>query len=341
MDTARNGGRLLAADGGHDLKPMNEETVSEDGRTDHYLTEREGGATPSPSRTSDTIPLPPPHVVELVSWSRQRRHAIREQMHCDRTCDAFVTSLLGYHVGLPEAERKAIFKQAADFRLSVEKQLKARRKSEEKARGRLATARRTRDAPRLDGEGQDHCENLYGAALSVSLPIVLNSLRAREGWDQIRDTSEKAMREIARSFPVWDRAAQIVGFGDLGLAVIVAEAGNDLTAYPHHMHLWKRLGLAPYNGKAGSTWKAGGLNKKEWQDLGYNGVRRGSIAGDIGIPLFFMKSKNAYGAVYTARREHTALTHPDWSPAHSDNDARRIMTKALIKDIWRMWRECA
>jgi hypothetical protein len=331
----------LGADGGRGVKPMSEESVNRVGRTDQYLPAWEGGAATSHSQTRDTVPLPPPHIVELVSWSRQRRHAIREQMHCNRSCEAFVTSLLGYHVGLPEAERKAIFKEAADFRLSVEKQLKARRESEEKAWGRLAVASRKANASRLDGEGQDHCENHAGGALSVSLPIVINSLRSREGWDQIRDVSEKAMREIARAFPVWERVAQIVGFGDLGLAVIVAEAGNDLTAYPHHMHLWKRLGLAPYNGKAGSTWKAGGLTKEEWRDLGYSGVRRGTIAGDIGIPLFFKKSRNAYGAVYTARRAHTALTHPEWTPAHSDNDARRIMTKALIKDIWRMWRECA
>lgn len=338
MDSAGNGGRLLGARGGRDLKPMNEENASQAGLTEQdFAVFEEEGTT----RTSGVVPSPPPHILELVSWARQRRHAIRQQIHCNQSCDTFVTSLRGYHAGLPESERKAIFKEAAAYRLSVEKQLKARRGDQEKARGRLAAANRQRNAPGLDGEGQDHCENLTGAALSVSLPIVIHSLRSREGWDQLRDASETAMREIARSFPVRERVARILGFGDLGLAVIVAEAGNDLTAYPHHMHLWKRLGLAPYNGKAGSTWKGGGLTAKEWRDLGYSPVRRGTIAGDVGIPLFFNKSRNAYGAVYAARRAHTALTHPEWTPAHSDNDARRIMTKALIKDVWRMWRECA
>lgn len=66
-------------------------------------------------------------------------------------------------------------------------------------------------------------------------------------------------------------------------------------------------------------------------------MRRGTIAGDIGVPLFFAKSKNRYGEVYAARRAHTAIAHPDWTKAHSDNDARRIMTKALVEDLWRAW----
>ena len=147
------------------------------------------------------------------------------------------------------------------------------------------------------------------------------------------------MCEIARSFPVWTRAAEVAGFAELGLAVILAEAGNDLTAYPHPMHLWKRLGLAPYKGKAMSS--QSGLTKDEWITAGYNPARRGRMAGDIGAALFFAKDKNAYGAVYAARREHTALTHPDWTKAHSDNDARRIMLKAFVADLWRWWQECA
>ena len=151
------------------------------------------------------------------------------------------------------------------------------------------------------------------------------------------------MRAIARSLPVWERVAQIPGFGDLGLAVLVAEAGDDLSAYPHHEHLWSRLGLAPFQGKAGSTWRrSGGLTKQQWTDeFRYNPIRRGTIAGDVGLPLFFAKSSNAYGAVYTARRAHTASTRPEWTALHSHNDARRIMTKALVKDVWRAWRDRA
>jgi hypothetical protein len=173
------------------------------------------------------------------------------------------------------------------------------------------------------------------------LPIIVNTIQSRAGWDAMRVDAERRMREIARTFAIYERCAAIAGFGDLGLACIIAEAGNDLTSYPHYYHLWKRLGLAPFRGKAMSRFKAAELTKAEWSELGYNPMRRGRMAGDVGAALFFAKGRNVYGDVYAQRREQTALTHPDWTPAHSDADARRIMLKALVEDLWRWWVEAA
>ncbi len=39
--------------------------------------------------------------------------------------------------------------------------------------------------------------------------------------------------------------------------------------------------------------------------------------------------------VYDKRRAHTATTHPEWPPIRSHNDAIRVMTKAILKDLWR------
>lgn len=44
--------------------------------------------------------------------------------------------------------------------------------------------------------------------------------------------------------------------------------------------------------------------------------------------------ESPYRKVYDARREHTAATHPDWTPGHSHNDALRIVSKQLLKDMW-------
>ena len=277
-------------------------------------------------KTKGGLPPPPPAILELIDLQRRRVHAIKAQSFSDRTCDSYVAHYLGYHSGLPEAEGRALFKQAADMRGDVEKQLKKDRK----AGGQLRVENHVTRAPGLDGEGH---------ALTVCSPIIVNTILSRAGWDALRKSTEARMCEIARFFPVWTRAAEVAGFAELGLAVILAEAGNDLTAYPHPMHLWKRLGLAPYKGKAMSS--QSGLTKDEWITAGYNPARRGRMAGDIGAALFFAKDKNAYGAVYAARREHTALTHPDWTKAHSDNDARRIMLKAFVADLWRWWQECA
>jgi hypothetical protein len=42
-----------------------------------------------------------------------------------------------------------------------------------------------------------------------------------------------------------------------------------------------------------------------------------------------------YRVVIDQRRTRTAETHPDWTPGHSLNDAMRIASKALLRDLWR------
>jgi len=39
--------------------------------------------------------------------------------------------------------------------------------------------------------------------------------------------------------------------------------------------------------------------------------------------------------VYDARRAHTAVTQPEWTDGHAQNDALRVVSKALLKDLWR------
>jgi hypothetical protein len=290
------------------------------------------------------VPLPPLLVARLIQLQKHRRFAIRGQSSMDRRCDAFVAGHLGYHNGLSEKERKALFRQAAEIRLGREKQLrayeKALRKKPPKAGGQRCRHRHGTTAPGLaGGEGQLPCDHQAQAALSACLPVIDVSIEARRPLDEMRAAAEKDMERIAETLAVWAACSEVAGFGALGLAVLVAEAGNDLSTYPHWYHLWKRLGLAPYHGRAMSSWKKHELTAKEWTDLGYSPRRRGTVAGDIGVALLCKKASNAYGAVYTARRAHTALTHPDWTKKHSDNDARRIMLKALIRDVWRWWRD--
>ncbi len=41
-----------------------------------------------------------------------------------------------------------------------------------------------------------------------------------------------------------------------------------------------------------------------------------------------------YRKVYDERRARTAETHPEWTAGHSHNDALRIVSKALLKNMW-------
>lgn len=48
---------------------------------------------------------------------------------------------------------------------------------------------------------------------------------------------------------------------------------------------------------------------------------------------------NEYGQLYIDRRKHTAETHPEWTSAHSQNDAMRILSKRLLRNLWRAARD--
>lgn len=154
-----------------------------------------------------------------------------------------------------------------------------------------------------------------------------------------RHEIELEMKRVARKLPVYPWAKSVHGLGELGLAVIIAEVG-DLSGYPKKGHLWKRLGLAPFEGQAYSTWRMkGGLDAQDWTEAGYSPRRRAEIYAVISEPLFRAQSvaQGPYRAIYDGRREATATTHPDWTKAHSHMDALRKMTKILLRDLWQEW----
>lgn len=41
-----------------------------------------------------------------------------------------------------------------------------------------------------------------------------------------------------------------------------------------------------------------------------------------------------YRVVYDKRRAHTKVTRPDWTDGHSHNDALRVASKEVLKDLW-------
>jgi hypothetical protein len=186
----------------------------------------------------------------------------------------------------------------------------------------------------------------------VALNLALAPLQQR------RDDIEKQMVSFAKQLPAYAFAKGVKGFGDLAFAVVVGEAG-DLNGERYTAgqglgvrRLWKRLGLAPFEGKAMSSWrKGGGLTAEQWTDAGYNPHRLAEVFSAISDPLSkhqlesaeksgttFGKPKGPYGEVYVRRREHTAVTNSDWTKAHARNDALRIMTKSLVADLLQAWR---
>jgi hypothetical protein len=183
--------------------------------------------------------------------------------------------------------------------------------------------------------------------------VIATSDQARAPADQMRDISEKAMADLAKELPVFPFVEGIRGAGELGLATIVAETG-DLSNYPNPAKVWKRLGYAPYDGFAGSTWKRQTwrprtLTKEEWIANPFSGERYAlmhQIAEWLVNAQWIGKAKSAsgegepngpYGQIYANRRAHTLTTHPDWSLGHRRNDALRVTMKAFLKDLHSEW----
>lgn len=203
----------------------------------------------------------------------------------------------------------------------------------EKTNGRAARI----VAAALAGKPQKPEDADVFGALAFDLATVAAAI---EPCTKARHEIELEMKRVVRKLPVYQWAKEVKGFGELGLAVVVAEAG-DLSAYPKKGHLWKRLGLAPFEGKAYSTWRMkGGLTAEDWTEAGYSPRRRAEIYAVISEPLFRQQTvcAGSYRAIYDRRRELTAETHPDWTKAHSHMDALRVMTKYLLRDLWREWR---
>ena len=206
----------------------------------------------------------------------------------------------------------------------------------------------------LGGDDQAEEDAAIAAALADNLAMAAASLAPVAAF---RKQVEARMEGKAERLPGFDLTLRMPGFKARGLAVIIGEAGN-LSNYATVRKLWRRLGLGMAPGHeehAYSTWRMkGGLNADDWTAAGYSPKRLGQVYGVVTVPLVMNKGKNRYGELYVARRARTLVTHPEWyldkngkmklgpdgkpSSGHASADAARIITKALLSDLWSEWR---
>jgi hypothetical protein len=167
---------------------------------------------------------------------------------------------------------------------------------------------------------------------------------AARPWGTLRESAENEMTEAARRLPIAHMVENVKGLGYLGLAIIVAEAG-DIGAYANVQNLFKRLGLGVFGDRRQGNPEGDGEEKRQgYIAHGYNPHRRSEIwtithsllmgqlrgAGDAG--------PGPYGAIYAAKKAEYAASERGWSPKHIDNAARRYAGKKLIRHLWRNWR---
>ena len=288
-------------------------TPSDGGNAQRY-TERLSRFSVSPSDPSSTTTA----CAQLIELQVRRRFVIKAKNRQVNAAEALIRRVLGFDPNATEKEREAV-----------------------RARAQRMALRAFAGKPQLPEDEEDFNEvatDIHVVALAIE-PLVKR-----------RKEIEKDMVLAARALPVAQFAKGVAGFGEIGLAVLVGETG-DLSNYPNFRHVWKRLGLMPFDGKACSIWRrSGGMPAGGWERVGYSPQRRAEIHACVAESMSkhqleaaaktdteFGKPKGKYGHVYVARREKMKLAQPAWPKAHAKMDAMRIMTKALVADLWLAW----
>lgn len=182
-------------------------------------------------------------------------------------------------------------------------------------------------------------------AIATTMPFI----NSRELLEKERKQVEKQMAKEAKTLPVYEWVESVKGFGALGFAQIIGEAG-DLSNYSTVSKLWKRLGLAVING--GRQRMVSGVDALEH---GYNPSRR-AVVWTIGDSMF--RANGPYSDLCRERKEYErekaaaegltvcpaakipAKNKDQYrSDGHIHNRAKRYMEKRLIRDLWRVWND--
>ena len=178
-----------------------------------------------------------------------------------------------------------------------------------------------------------------------------------------RQATEKALAKLARRLPVYPWAKAVYGFGDLGLAAIVGEAG-DVGTYKSVAALWKRMGLAVLNGER---------QRKRTGDAGLEhgySPRRRSVMWNIGSGLIGCMGRgprllvgervedrddlSPYQRLFVERMRYEAERNPEMRrepttcpktglpresfSVHAANRAKRYVEKRFLRDLYAEWR---
>jgi hypothetical protein len=252
----------------------------------------------------------------IVQLGRQRRFAMKVQQKLDRALESYARiNFTAWDPDAPAAEREK--RNAEALRL-------------------VAQARK--------GEGPP-----------VLVALAKANAESRAVWDTMRLSTERDMAKVAKALPAAPFCERVHGFALPGLASILAETGT-LDGYGNPAKVWSRLGFAPYAGLALSSWKREAwrpraLSAAEWVDHPFKAERYAfmfTLAKPLRDAQWIGASKTddgqgrpkpgmRYGYTYALRRAHCDITHPDWTPAHRDRAALRVMFKRLLADLWSAW----
>ena len=153
---------------------------------------------------------------------------------------------------------------------------------------------------------------------------------------QPRIFAEKQLIKMASTLPVvpWVESIKGLGIKGVGLGQIVGEAG-DLSKYPSKAALWKRMGVAVFDGQR----QRKTTDKVLAELYGYSPKRRSIL---FGLGESMIKAQGTYVPVYYREKERQLALHPELldkkgGKGHISNRARRYMEKLMLRDLWQVW----
>ena len=252
----------------------------------------------------------PAAIASIREFQVQRVATVKMQNRINNQCRALVRRGLGWRMDLPEKEQKAINALAKSIVDAIQK------------------------GETVPPEHQCIVDGLGAFCIA--------SRESRRFFDAHRASVEKSMIALAETLPAHDWVKATPGLGSLGLAIIIGEAG-DLSNYANPAKLWKRLGLAVFNGK--SQRKC--TDAEEAIRQGYNPRRRSAIWT---IADSMLKTAGPYREIYVARRAYELANHPEFDKGidkktgkqkvtmHCHRRSTRYAEKRMVRDLWRTWR---
>jgi hypothetical protein len=160
------------------------------------------------------------------------------------------------------------------------------------------------------------------------LTILAPYRNAMASLDEAAQAIEKRCCLYVRKLPIWtDWAKDVRGMGELSLAGLLGEAKWSFGQFKSVSALWKRMGLAVFDGKRQRL-----VPGEEAIKHGYDPERR---AFGYVVSTNLMRSQkdgDKYRAIYDARKAYELGR--EIPKAHAHNRAVRYMLKELLKDAW-------
>ena len=249
----------------------------------------------------------PDPIAALRELQCQRVILMRSSQRLVNQSKAYVRRMLGWHGGLTEKESTAIASKAGDIVKTIEA-------------GEAMMRVDTKSVP--------------DPLVSSVAPMVLKLFEARSPIDNAVTHIESSMVKLAKQLPVAEFVESTLGLGLKGLAAIVGEAG-DIGKFSIR-GLRKYMGLAPFEGKACSTWRISkpSLSAEQWTQAGYC-PRRMAILYQIAESAGVKCTRSEYRRIYdeSKARESTRTDKP--IVAHR-RAMRKVASRVLI-DLQVEW----